>query len=138
MNVTKLSNLTLLLAAAALASGCSVQSGAAKIEQGFDYVVSSINDLDNAVQSEKVAENEYRLWQEANQSFKSFESSKMRVRSKQLCPIGYYPISRQARSNSELHESDLNCVGGSCQYTLEWHIRCQDVPEEDFSLFGKT
>jgi len=138
MNVSKLSSLTTALVATAVISGCSVQSGAAKIEQGFNAVASTIDKLDSPVQSEKIAENEFRLWQETNHSFKSFESTQMRVLSRELCPIGYYPVSRQARSNNELKGSDLDCLDGSCQYTLEWHIRCQDVPEEEFSLFGKT
>lgn len=138
MNVTKLFSLTVLLATTLFASGCSVQSGAAKIEQGFDSITSSIQELDKSVQSERTGENEYRLWQESNESFKGFDSAQMRVVSKQLCPIGYYQTSRQARSNSELKDSDLDCIGGSCKYSLEWHIRCQDVPEEEFSLFGKT
>ncbi|BBP45756.1 hypothetical protein THMIRHAS_11290 [Thiosulfatimonas sediminis] len=138
MNLTKISSSMVLLSVVFFAAGCSVQGGAEKIGDGLGAIATSIQQFDADVQSEKVAENEFRLWQTSNESFKNFESQKMRAVSKQLCPIGYFITSRQMRSSSELKASDLECIGGTCQSLLEWNIRCQDVPEEPFSLFGKT
>lgn len=130
-------SLSLLVAVSFFASGCSVQSGAAKIEQGLSAIGHSLQKLEEDVHSKPLAENEYLIWQSSHESFKSFDSSHFRTVAKQLCPIGYVPLSRQARKDGELAASDALC-DGECGYTLEWHIRCQDVPEEPFSLFGKT
>lgn len=138
MNVTRIFSLSAAIAAVVLASGCSVQGGAAKIEAGFSAIAHSMQKFDEPVQTEQVGENEYRLWQTSFESFKNFDSMNMRTTSKQLCPIGYYQTSRQVRSNAELKETDAECVGGTCKSTLEWYIRCQDIPEEPFTLFGKT
>ncbi|MBN2647514.1 MAG: hypothetical protein JXR44_06995 [Thiotrichales bacterium] len=120
-----------------LVSGCSVQTGAAKIEQGFSILGDAMLTLDEPVYNQALAANEYRIWQDANESFKSFDSIHFRSVAKELCPIGYIPLSRQALKMGELSSSDTQC-NGACQHRLEWHIRCQDIPEEPFTLFGKT
>lgn len=81
---------------------------------------------------------EYRLSIWVNDTIHSLDNGVLHSQSQSLCANGYVKLSQQAFKRGRLKETSLACVNGDCEYQLKWHIRCQAVPKQPFSLFGKS
>lgn len=81
---------------------------------------------------------EYRLSRSVIDTIQELDNRAMHAKALTLCEQGYVKLSEQAISQRSLKDHTLECVSGNCQYQLNWHIRCQDVPEQPFRFFGKT
>jgi len=121
-------------------SGCStISSGVDSVGEGIIYVAEGIEKVPSDVKVWKVSEARYDLSLEFYEPVKSLDSWAMRIEAREVCPDGYIYLSRNARKSSGFAYSEAQCEGEmSCAYQLEWRIKCEDVPDEPFSLFGKT
>ncbi|WP_130537498.1 hypothetical protein [Thiomicrorhabdus indica] len=81
---------------------------------------------------------EYRLSRSINDTIQDLDNRALHAKSRTLCEQGYVKLSEQAITQGTLKENSLDCVSGNCKYQLNWHIRCQDIPEQPFTFFGKT
>jgi len=131
----------LLLSAGLLGlAGCStIGSGVDSVGAGVVSVAESVEKIATDVNVEKVAEEQFTLSQEFAEPVTSLDSWAMRIEARAVCPQGYVYLNRNARKSGGFAYSDADCVGGaSCAFNLEWRIKCEDVPDEPFSFFGKT
>jgi len=121
-------------------SGCStIADGVNSAGKGMVTVGEGFEKLTSDVSVEKLSEDRYRLSETFNEPVTSLDSWAMRIEAREVCTEGYVYLSRNARKTGGFAYSDLQCTGGmSCSYDLEWRIKCQDVPKEPLSLFGKT
>ncbi len=123
-----------------LLSGCST------IGDGMDSAGSAVVSLTEAtaqsisdINVEKLGDKKYSLVQSFDEPVRSLDSWAMRIESREVCPEGYVYLNRKAVKSSLFASSDNECVAsGSCHYELQWQIRCEAIPEEPFSFFGKT
>lgn len=91
------------------------------------------------VEVTKLAEDEFLIEQIRFDPPISYESRALTKKADQLCPIGFSYLLRQAHSEHEFATDHQQCaVGQDCQFTLQWRIRCGNIPREPFSLFGKS
>lgn len=68
-----------------------------------------------------------------------YKSRAMDKQAKKVCPIGYRPILRQTFAEQEMATHRAQCaIGANCNFKLQWQIECTDIPDEPFSLFGKS
>lgn len=81
---------------------------------------------------------EYRLHRQVRSSVTDLDNRAMNAKAKTLCEQGYVKLSQQAFATKYLPKDTLECATSDCGYQLTWHIRCQKVSEQPFSLFGKT
>ena len=121
-------------------SGCStisdgmdaVGSGLVSAAEGFDQATSD-------VVVEQKTDDQFVLTEYFYEPVRKLDSWSMRIEAREACPQGYIYLNRFAQKDSLFAESDAQCENEmSCKYKLEWLIKCQDVPKEPFSLFGKT
>ena len=55
-----------------------------------------------------------------------------------LCPKGYIREHAYAyQAGKRFAASEMDCAAGDCTHDLIWIVRCDDVPQEPFSIFGK-
>jgi len=120
-------------------SGCSTLSnGVDSVGKGVVYAGEGLEKVTHDVNVEKVNDERFNLSTEYNEPVRKLDSWAMRIEAREVCPKGYVYLSRNARKTGGFAYSDTQCQGGmSCSYQLEWRIKCQDVPDEPFSLFGK-
>ncbi|MBF6058452.1 MULTISPECIES: hypothetical protein [Thiomicrorhabdus] len=120
-------------------SGCSsISSGVESIGKGVYNLAETWEKNTVDVSSKPLTEDEFLLATDVRGPVTGFDSWPMRIKAREVCPDGYIYLSRQAQKQSEFANSLTQCSDGDCSYKLEWRIRCEDVPEEPFSLFGKT
>ncbi|WP_319379842.1 hypothetical protein [Thiomicrorhabdus sp.] len=120
-------------------SGCSsISSGVESVGQGVYGIFESWEKTAVEVSAEPLAKDEFLLATEKSGPVTGFDSWPMRIKAREVCPDGYIYLSRQAQKQGEFADSLTQCSDQNCDYKLEWRIRCQEVPEEPFSLFGKT
>jgi len=142
MKLFKNINYGLLLSGVSLLglSGCStISDGVDAIGSGVVYVAEGTQKLTTDVTVEKESDGKFILQQSFNQPVKSLDSWAMRVEARELCPEGYIYLNRNALRSGGFGVSDADCtISGACDFQLQWRIKCQKVPQEPFSLFGKT
>lgn len=121
-------------------SGCStVSKGVDSLGQGIISLGESFERAATDVEVKKLADDQFALAQTFEEPVKSLDSWALRIEAREVCPDGYVYLSRNARKAGGFAYSEAQCSGEmDCTYQLEWQIRCEDVPEEPFSLFGKT
>jgi hypothetical protein len=121
-------------------AGCSTLSdGVDAVGKGVVYIGESVETATSDVTVVKVDEDIYALSETFYEPVKSLDSWAMRIEAREACPKGYVYLSRNARKTGGFAYSEVQCEGEmSCAFNLEWRIKCQDVPDEPFSLFGKT
>lgn len=120
--------------------------GCSTLSDSMDYVGNSIVSASEAtvqftsdVKVEALEDKQFALAQTFNEPVRSLDSWAMRIEAREACPEGYVYLNRNAVKSAGFGIVDSECVGtGSCSYELQWRIKCQDVPDEPFSLFGKT
>lgn len=140
--------------------GCStIDSSIAKVSSAYDRVELSLQSAMVEIEVEQLTDtqkqkggfggevegfvekaygNEFILARQVNDTATDLDNRAMHAKSKSLCEKGYVKLSQQAVAKRSLKDTSLQCVSGDCRYQLNWHIRCQDVPEQPFSLFGKS
>jgi len=121
-------------------TGCStVGKGVNAVGSGVVYAAEGVDKAINNVEVTKTSDDNYTLTETFYEPVRSLDSWSMRIESRELCPKGYVYVNRFAQKTSEFAYSDNQCEGDmACEYKLQWQIKCQDVPKEQFSLFGKT
>ncbi|MBD3612289.1 MAG: hypothetical protein HUJ13_07760 [Hydrogenovibrio crunogenus] len=93
----------------------------------------------SGVQTKEVGKDVYYLTNFYNEPPRSFSSWSMESQADSLCPMGYDVLSKNAGKSGEFGYNDFACAAGqSCDYVLEWRIRCSDKPKQETSIFGKT
>ena len=116
-------------------SGCSsmdatvnsIANGMNKLSDWTDFQTVEVAQLD---------QDYFKLQTKVDEGLISFSNRSLRHAAKQACPKGYVLESQQALNNGALLNSQ--CSGNSCQHDLTWVIRCKELAEEPFSIFGKT
>lgn len=81
---------------------------------------------------------QYVLSRAMNTTATEFDNRTMHLKSKQLCESGYVKLSEQALAKQSLKDTTYQCATEDCRFQLSWQIRCQEVPEQPFSFFGKS
>jgi len=121
-------------------TGCStVGKGVNAVGSGVVYAAEGVDKAINNVEVTKTSDDNFTLTETFNEPVRSLDSWSLRIESRELCPNGYVYVNRFAHKTSEFAYSDNQCESDmSCEYKLQWKIKCQDVPKEPFSLFGKT
>lgn len=121
-------------------SGCStMSSGVESVGKGIVYVGEGIEKMTTDVKVEKVDDERFNLSVTFHEPVKTLDSWALRIEAREVCPKGYIYLSRNARKTGGFAYSEAQCEAEmSCGYALEWRIKCEDVPNEPFSLFGKT
>jgi len=61
----------------------------------------------------------------------------MDYKARTLCSRGYLKDEVYALAPRKLAVEHATCVTADCRYTLVWKIRCEEVPQAPFSIFGK-
>ena len=132
--------LGLIFSGVVVMSGCStISKGVDSVGQGVVALGEGFEKIATDVQVEALSDQKFALSQIFQEPVSTLDSWAMRIESKALCPDGYIYENRNARKVGGFEWSHAECAAGSdCRYQLEWRIQCQDVPEEPFSLFGKT
>lgn len=131
---------SLLAISLTLLAGCSsITGGVDTVGQGVVSLSDKLQSATGNVQVKKIDDENFKLSELFYEPVNSLDSLAMRAKAREACPKGYTYQSRQAQKAGEFAYSHEQCVGGyDCGYTLEWNIKCEDVPYEPFSLFGKT
>ncbi|WP_157760455.1 hypothetical protein [Thiomicrorhabdus arctica] len=131
---------SLLAISLTLLAGCSsVTGGLDAVGQGVVSLSDKLQSMTSDVQVKKIDDDNFKLSELFYEPVGSLDSLAMRAKARESCPKGYTYQSRQAKKAGEFAYSHEQCVGGNgCGYTLEWNIKCEDVPYEPFTLFGKT
>ncbi len=131
---------SLLAISLTLLAGCSSVTGSVDaVGQGIVSIGDKLQSVIGHVQVEKIDEENFKLSELFYEPVTSFDSIAMRAKAREACPKGYTYQSRQAKKTGEFAYGHEQCVGGNaCGYTLEWNIKCEEVPYEPFTLFGKT
>lgn len=131
---------SLLAISLTLLAGCSsVTGGVDAVGQGIVSLGDKLQSVTGHVQVKKIDEENFKLSELFYEPVTSFDSLAMRAKAREVCPKGYTYQSRQAKKAGEFAYTHEQCVGGNgCGYTLEWNIKCEEVPYEPFTLFGKT
>ncbi len=131
---------SLLAISLTLLAGCSTVTGSVDaIAQGVVSLGDKLQSVTGHVQVEEIDEENFKLSELFYEPVTSFDSLAMRAKAREACPKGYTYQSRQAKKAGEFAYTHEQCVGGnSCGYILEWRIKCEEVPYEPFTLFGKT
>ena len=89
-------------------------------------------------QVKKVDNTNYVLTHPYNDTPGDLSSHALSSKADDLCPGGYYVLSKNAAKAAEFGYSDEQCASGkNCDYMLEWRIQCVDKPKDKFSIFGK-
>lgn len=130
----------LTLAGSLFLAGCSTMNDSVNtVGKSVVWVAEGATKLATDVSVEKIDDKHYVLQQTLAQPIKSLDSWAMRIQAREVCPEGYIYENRNAVKLGAFAQSDNECVGGqNCGYELKWRIKCQKVPKEPFSLFGKT
>jgi predicted small secreted protein len=130
----------LLALSLTLLAGCSTVTGSVDaVGQGVVSLGHKLQSMTGDVQVEEIEADNFKLSERFNEPVIGFDSFAMRAKAREVCPTGYTYQSRQATKAGEFATSHEQCAGtSSCTYTLEWRIKCEDVPYEPFTLFGKT
>ncbi|GKT12044.1 MAG: hypothetical protein ISEC1_P1018 [Thiomicrorhabdus sp.] len=130
----------LLVVGVALLSGCStIDSSVDSVGSGMVSAGDSLQSLTGNVQTKKMNEKTFHLTEFYHEPVTTFDSWSLRSKAREVCPGGYVYDSRQALKMGKFADTHSECANdASCGYALEWRIRCEDVPYEPFSLFGKT
>lgn len=120
-------------------SGCStISNGVDSVGKGVVYAGEGLEKATHDVSVDKIDDEHFNLSVEYHEPVRKLDSWAMRIEAREVCPKGYVYLSRNARKTGGFAYSDTQCQGEmSCSYQLEWRIKCQDVPDEPFSLFGK-
>ncbi len=123
-----------------LLSGCSsITGGVDTVGQGVVSLSDKLQSVTGSVQVKKIDDENFKLSELFYEPVNSLDSFALRAKARETCPKGYTYQSRQAKKAGEFAYTHEQCVGEKdCGYTLEWNIKCEDVPYEPFSLFGKT
>ena len=132
---------TILLAASViLLSACStIDDSVDSFGRGMLSVGDSLQSVTGNVQTKKVDEKRFHLTEGYNEPVTTFDSWSLRAKAREICPTGYLYENRQAYKMGAFGKTHEQCADkSSCAYVLEWRIRCEEVPYEPFSLFGKT
>lgn len=140
-NTLKTGILISLFSGAALSlSACStVTSGIDSVGHGVVSVGESMQRKIADVEVKQLKQDQFFLAQSFHEPVNSLDSWALRIESREVCPQGYIYLSRNARKMGNFAYSAEQCYGEmNCSYKLEWQIQCADVPEEPFSLFGKS
>ena len=121
-------------------TGCStISDGANSVGAGVVWLAEGATQITTDVDVAKTDDKHYVLKQSFNQPVTSLDSWAMRIEARKVCPDGYVYVNRNAVKSGALGVSGADCAAShSCGYELQWRIKCQDVPQEPFSLFGKT
>ncbi|WP_051144813.1 hypothetical protein [Thiomicrorhabdus sp. Kp2] len=121
-------------------TGCStIADGMDAVGSGVVYVAEGFDKVASEVAIEKKADDQFVLTENFYEPVRSLDSWSMRIEARDVCPQGYIYLNRFAQKTSGFAYSDAQCEADMpCEYKLEWLIKCQDVPKEPFSLFGKT
>lgn len=123
-------------------SACSsLQSAENKVQSSVDIEVKALNSSEKErgdLNEDQQKAAEYQLSRLIDAPVKNLDNRAMHLKAKQLCEEGYVKLSQQAISSDMIKDTDLGCVSGGCQVQMNWHIRCQKVPEKPFTLFGKS
>lgn len=120
-------------------TGCSTLSdGVDAAGSGLVSAAESAQRVMTDVKVTKIDTDLYELQSSFSEPVRSLDSWAMRVEAREVCPDGYVYEQRKALSQQAFGVSDEACVGANCTYSLQWRIKCADVPEEPFSFFGKT
>ena len=121
-------------------NGCSaIGKGVDAVGSGVVAVAEGVQKVTADVKVNKIDNENFELQISFNEPVKSLESWAMRIEARELCPDGYVYENRNVVKSSQFNEYDADCVSSAnCTYKLNWRIKCQDVPEEPFSFFGKT
>lgn len=127
-------NIAIALAGATLLGCSTMDSAVNSIANGMNKV--SEWTVFEDVKIEKMDTDYFKLETQVNEGLSSFNNRGLRNAAKQSCPVGYVLESQQALNNAALLSSQ--CEGGNCQHKLVWVIRCKELAEEPFSIFGKT
>ncbi len=61
----------------------------------------------------------------------------MDYQARELCPEGYVKEEVYALRPAKFEFDAVACVSEACRYTLVWKVRCDEMPQEPFSIFGK-
>lgn len=131
---------SLLLTIPIFLSGCStLSSGVDAVGNGVVTIAEKAQQITADVKVNKIDNENFELQTSFNEPVKSLDSWALRIEARELCPDGYVYDNRNIVKSSSLNHSDADCIAsGSCAYTLQWRIKCQEVPDEPFSFFGKT
>ncbi|MDA3806711.1 MAG: hypothetical protein PF440_02260 [Thiomicrorhabdus sp.] len=131
---------SLLAISLTLLAGCSsITGGVDTVGQGVVSLGDKLQSVTGNVQAEKIDDENFKLSELFYEPVNSLDSLALRAKAREVCPKGYTYQSRQAHKAGEFAYTHEQCVGGNgCGYTLEWNIKCEDVPYEPFTLFGKT
>lgn len=131
---------TLLAISLTLLAGCSsVTGGVDAVGQSVVSLSDKLQSVVSDVQVKKIDDENFTLSELFYEPVSSLDSLAMRAKAREVCPKGYTYQSRQAKKAGEFAYSYEQCVGGdNCGYTLEWNIKCGELPYEPFTLFGKT
>lgn len=131
---------SILILNLAVLSGCSmVTNSVDTVGQGVVSVGDYVQSVTGKVQAQKLEDERFLLSEIYYEPVTTFDSWSMRAKARELCPKGYIYLSRQARKQAEFAYSHEQCSGEkACGYHLEWQIKCEKVPYEPFTLFGKT
>ena len=121
-------------------SGCStINDSANTVGESVVWLAEGTTKLTTDVKVDKVDDKNFILQQTFNEPVKTLDSWALRIEARELCPEGYIYTNRNAFRDAAFGEANNECLANSrCQYQLQWRIKCQQVPQEPFSLFGKT
>jgi len=119
-----------------LLAGCSSMTQKAAALSG--HVVGRTGDVMYPVQTQKL-DQEGMVWllQQQYDEPPVLDGFQMDYKARSLCTRGYLKDEVYALAPRKLAVNHAACVTADCRYTLVWKIRCEEVPQEPFSIFGK-
>jgi len=129
-----------LVGALALLSGCSsLDNSVTTVVQSVQSATTQVLDFTatDDIQVEQLAQEHYRISMVVDEALHDFDNRALRGAANQSCPKGYVFESRQALNNGTLLNRDCTSPT-SCQHQLIWTIRCKELAEEPFAIFGKS
>ena len=130
---------SILIAASVLLGGCP-----SRWDKTADYTsraVATVGDYIHPVEVKTLRDDErfalYELRQRQDSPPK-LEKWQMDHKARALCPKGYVREHAYAyREGGRFGLDEISCSAQDCRYDLVWIVRCDDVPQEPFSIFGK-
>lgn len=118
-------------------AGCS--SWGEKAAQWSGHAVAKAGEVMHPVIVAK-AETDSKLMWVLKQQYNEppvLDGFQMDYKARELCPKGYLKEEVYALRPAKFAVNHAACVSAECHYTLVWKIRCDKVPHEPFSIFGK-
>jgi hypothetical protein len=117
-------------------SGCS--SLADRSAEASGHLLGRLGEATYPVKVSKL-DGKGKLWQLEQQYDEPpvLDGFQMDYRARSLCSQGYLKEDVYAVAPRKLADDHAACLSADCRYTLVWKIRCEQMPQAPFSIFGK-